>query len=285
MTQDQSESRRSTRIHSMEEDTFDQSQPRIGRRESEPHSFEVSYIHDVLCNNFPNHHTLWDLHHYFLINGEEYDIQFDISFFLNLKIPYTLSSYRATEHNHQIPQMAINILSKSTWKTDLSENIDMCRIIGIPIYIIFAPFDVATKTYKPPFIRVYFLQKDRAYINKELRNTCFKPDGSLIVENLIDFDGMLPFKIGLKELEQKHDGGRTLYRMVFFDQNSSQLFLTKLEQEKKRADQEKSRADQEKIRADQEKIRADQEKIRADQEKAKADNMKRFLKDKGIQFE
>jgi len=174
--------------------------------------------------------------------------------------------------------MAINILSKSTWKTDLSENIDLCRIIGIPIYIIFAPFDVATKTYKPPFIRVYFLQKDRAYINKELRNTCFKPDGSLIVENLIDFDGVLPFKIGLKELEQKHDGGRTLYRMMFFDQNLHQPLLTKF-------DQEKERADNEKTRADKERKRADKERARADEEKARASKYMKLLQDKNISLE
>ena len=38
---------------------------RLGRRESEPHSFEVTYIFNVLWKNFPESRTFWDLHHYF----------------------------------------------------------------------------------------------------------------------------------------------------------------------------------------------------------------------------
>ena len=137
MTHDKSFTRGRTRHQTIKPDEFDQSQPRIGRRESEPHSFEISYLHDVLTSNFEKHHTLWDLHHYFRVEGEEIDIQYDISFFLNFTLPYTLSSYRASEYGHRIPDLAINILSKSTWKTDLSENLDISRILKIPCYIVF----------------------------------------------------------------------------------------------------------------------------------------------------
>jgi len=59
--------------------------PRLGRRESEPHSEEVCYMRNVLKDNYPDHRVLWDLHHYFYHDGEEIDIVFDISFFLEFK--------------------------------------------------------------------------------------------------------------------------------------------------------------------------------------------------------
>ena len=59
---------------------------RLGRRESEPHSAEVSYLFEVLSTNYPSHRTLWDLHHYFGNDREQFDIQFDISLFLNFSI-------------------------------------------------------------------------------------------------------------------------------------------------------------------------------------------------------
>ena len=52
MTHDNSFTRGRTRHQTIKPDEFDQSQPRIGRRESEPHSFEISYLHDVLTFNF-----------------------------------------------------------------------------------------------------------------------------------------------------------------------------------------------------------------------------------------
>ncbi len=196
-------------------DTFDQSQPRIGRRESEPHSFEISYLHDVLTENLQEHHTLWDLHHYFQVEREIIDVQFDISFFLNWSLPYTLSSYRASEFGNRIPDVAINILSKSTWKTDLSENLDICRILKIPVYIVFCPFDVATKLYSPPFLRIYFLTQEYPLTSyKDLREVCIHSDGTLNLEHVIDLGESIPFAVGLQELEKKHEGSRALFRMV-----------------------------------------------------------------------
>jgi len=69
----------SSRHRDAEPDTFDPNVPRLGRRENEPHSAEVTYLHDVLTTNFPNDRTLWDLHHYFRKEGMDIDLQFDIS--------------------------------------------------------------------------------------------------------------------------------------------------------------------------------------------------------------
>ena len=111
----------SKRHRDAEPDTFDPNVPRLGRRECEPHSAEVSYLHDVLTTNFLDDRTIWDLHHYFKKEGMDIDIQFDISYFKDLKIPYSLPSYKANEYGNRVPTIAINILSKSTWRSDLAE--------------------------------------------------------------------------------------------------------------------------------------------------------------------
>jgi len=282
-TQDRSPPFKSTRIESAEPDTFDQSQPRIGRRESEPHSIEVSYLHDVLSSNFPQHHALLDLHHYFQLGGDEVDVQFDISFFLNFSIPYTLSSYRATDYQNRVPALAINILSKNTWRADLSENLDLCRALKIPVYLVFAPFNVASKYYQPPFVRAYQIQEDGSYTIVELRNSCTSKISTILEENLIDFHGILPFRIGIEELESKHEKNLSRYRLILVQQDSPNRLYTKYEQEKQCAEQEKQRAEQEKQRAEQEKQRADKEKQRADKEKQRADKYLKVLKDHGIE--
>ncbi len=115
----------STRHQDADADNFDPTTPRLGRRESEPHSVEISYLYDVIRTNFQEVRTVWDLHHYFKKGGLDIDIQFDISYFRDLKIPYTLSSYHADEFDNRGPNMAVNILSKSTWRSDLLEKVDL----------------------------------------------------------------------------------------------------------------------------------------------------------------
>ncbi len=261
MAQDDASPFKSTRINSMEPDTFDQSQPRIGRRESEPHSLEVAYLHDVLTTNFPPHHALLDLHHYFQHDDDEIDVQFDISFFLDFSISFTLSSYRATDHQNKLPALAVNILSKSTWRADLSENLDICRLLRIPAYVVFAPFDVATKLYHPPFVRVYQLQDDGSYTIEERRNSCVDETGRIIVAELIGLGASIPFRIGIEQLEGKHETTLHRYRLILVRKDSASRLLTSLEQER---------------------ARGDQEKTRADQEKARAEKLERLLKDYGI---
>jgi Uma2 family endonuclease len=151
---------RSTRIENVEVIPFDPLTPRLGRRESEPHSEEVSYLYEVLHLNFPDSRTTWDLHHYFIVESEEIDIQFDISFFKDLKIKYSLSSYRASNFNNRVPNIAINFLSKNTWQMDIGIHADYCRLLKIPLYIVFSPYHIGKAIYKPPFLRAYILQPD-----------------------------------------------------------------------------------------------------------------------------
>jgi Uma2 family endonuclease len=261
MTQDDTSPFKSTRVNSVEPDVFDQSQPRIGRRESEPHSLEVAYLHDVLAANFPQHHTLLDLHHYFQHGDDEIDVQFDISFFLDFTLPYTLSSYRAADHNNRIPALAINILSKSTWRADLSENLDICRLLRIPAYVVFAPFDVATRFYHPPFLRVYQLQEGGSYSIEERRDSCVDEGGRMIDAELVSLGGNIPLRVGIEQLEGKHEKTQHRFRLILVEKDVSTRLLTKLEQERTRGDKEKDRADL---------------------EKARADKLERLLKDHGI---
>ena len=223
----------SSRHKNAEPDTFDPTLPRLGRRESEPHSAEVSYLHDVLSYNFPNDRILWDLHHYFKKDGMDIDIQFDISYFKGLKIPYTLASYNSDEYNNRVPTMAINILSKSTWRSDLAEKLDFCRILKIPLYIVYSTYHVAINIYSPPFLRAYLLQPNNEYAMIELRKTIRRAPEGFDPETIIDVSAIVPFKIGLQERDQKHQGDQPLYRISFIDLKKDQIILTEAEQKTK----------------------------------------------------
>ena len=235
----------STRHRDAEPDTFDPNVPRLGRRESEPHSAEVTYLHDVLTTNFPNDRTLWDLHHYFRKEGMDIDLQFDISFFKDLKIPYTLSSYKAKDFENRVPTMAINILSKSTWRSDLAEKLDFCRLLEIPLYIIFPAFHVAINLYQPPFLRAYVLQENKEYKMHELRKTLDIESDKWDEEAIIDVSELVPFRLGIiKRKEQKHQGGLSLYRLVLLDPKKDKVLLTKNEktiEEKEKTIEEKEK--------------------------------------------
>jgi len=204
----------------------------------------------VLSTNFPQHRTLLDLHHYFQHGDEEINVQFDVSLFTDVLIPYTLSSYRAADYQDKVPALAINILSKSTWRADVGENVDLCRALRIPVYIIFAPFDVASKHYRPPFARAYVLMADGSHAIREQRNTCVDAAGAVIEQNLIDLGDAVPFRVGIEKLEGKHEKTQDRFRLVIVRSASPERFLTAFEQEKQRAEQEKQRAEQEKQRAD-----------------------------------
>lgn len=247
----------STRHNIIDKDDFDTNTPRLGRRESEPHSFEINYLHDVLRSNYPDDRVIWDLHHYFNHIGEEIDIQFDISFFRDLKIPYTLSSFRSSEFNNQKPTMVVNIFSKSTWKNDLGLNMDTSRLLEIPIYVLFSPYLSSPKTYKAPFLRIYILKEDGDYHVKETREVCLDDGGVLDDKKLIDVENIVPFHFGIMKAKKRHQGDLPLYHLILVDSESKLRLLTSLEKEKVRTDREKESADKEKHRADKEKNRAD----------------------------
>ncbi len=221
----------STRHRDAEPDTFDPNIPRLGRRGSEPHSAEISYLHDVLTINFPEDRTMWDLHHYFKKERIDMDIQFDISYFQGLKIPYTLFSYHAEQFNNRVPTMAINILSKSTWRSDIAEKVDFCRLLAIPLYILFPSYHVSINIYNTPFLRAYVLQQDETYKIHEVRKVAIKPDGEMDLDAIIDVSDIVPFRLGLWEREIKHQNEESLYRLTLIEPEKDQILLT--ENEKK----------------------------------------------------
>ena len=236
---------RSTRIETAEALSYDPRQPRLGRRESEPHSEEITYLYDVLRANFPESRAMWDLHHYFLVGSEVVDIQFDISFFKNFKIEYSLSSYRAAKFNNRVPDMVINFLSKSTWHLDVGIHVDYCRLLKIPLYIVFSPFYIGKPIYKPPFLRAYILQSSGDYRIHDLQKIALKQGATVANrEAVLDVSELVPFNVGIMALNTRHEGDLPRYRLVLVNVKNYEIYLTRAEQEKARAEQEKARADQ-----------------------------------------
>jgi Uma2 family endonuclease len=245
------ETSRRTQVSGVEIDDFDPSKPRIGRRESEPHSEEVTYIRDVLSFSYPLGRATWDLHHYFQVDGEEIDLELDVSFFKEWTFPGKLSSYRASEHGNRVPDLAVNILSKGTWRADVGEHVDLCRLIKIPAYAIFSPYHVASRTYKPPFLRVYLMDEHGRYQFNELREITVKAGGEVNWAATIDCGSHLPFKLGLMEIQgEKHEKGWPLYRLVFLDPAARKTLIRKADRDEIRASVENARAEREKARAD-----------------------------------
>ncbi len=233
------ESLESKRHESYPPDNFDPKKPRLGRRESEPHSDEINYLYDVLTANFSDDRAIWDLHHYFSIDGIDIDIQFDVSFFKDMRILKRLSSYKAKEYDNRVPTMAINVLSKSTWRTDIGEHVDYCRKLGVPLYVVFPSYHVASQYYEPPFLRVYMLQPTGEYNIRELHEVAI--DGESTDPNaVIDVSELVPFRLGLKKRTVKHESNSALYRLILLDPSEFKVFLTKAE----KAEQEKQKTEQ-----------------------------------------
>ncbi|MHA1611365.1 MAG: hypothetical protein ACTSYU_04860, partial [Promethearchaeota archaeon] len=246
--------------------------PRLGRRESEPHSGAISYLFDVIRSNFPNDRGFWDLHHYFDYQGEEIDIQYDISYFRNFQCPEQQPSYKAREFGGRIPTLTINVLSKSTYMQDLSVNLDLSLKIGVPLYVVFFAYPVAPRVYPLPFLRVYEL-RDNQYIQHELHEVYCDNENKINSDAILSFPDLIPFKIGLRKMVETYKGNKPIYQIALFDLENH-IYPTKAEYEKQRAEQEKQRAEQEKQRAEQEKQKAEQEKQKAEQEKQKAEQEK-----------
>jgi Uma2 family endonuclease len=268
---------------------FDPATPRLGRRESEPHSAEVTYLFDVLRANFPADRPMWDLHHYFTLevdgSPKECDVQFDISYFKDFDISNELPSYRASEHGNRVPTMAVNVLSKRTWRDDLSDNMETCQLLKIPLYVVFAPYHVATWQYEPPFLRAYYLDESGFYRPHDLKSIIGKEGETLKPEsseaNVLNVSHLVPFRIGLIERVTKYKGGLPTYRMVLVHPSQPRIMETSMQiavgKERERADQEHERAEQERERAEQERERAETEHERAEKEHERAERLQRDL--------
>ena len=230
---------------------------RLGRRESEPHSAEVSYLFEVFSSNFPKHRTIWDLHHYFEIGGKRVDIQFDISFFLDFALPEDLPSYTAADFNKRIPDLVINVLSKSTWEKDLSKIQELCRRLSIPTYIVFLSYPIVPTVFSTPFLRVYNLEEDGLYSMHELNS--FMYDQTILVDSAaqIQLRDVFPFSLALQKLSRTYLGQKVRSRLILLKKGTNERYLVKHEIEKLRADEQAKRADVQTKRADEQTKRAE----------------------------
>jgi len=239
--------------------------PRLGRRESEPHSLGLYRIYDILTTNFPKDRVIIDLHHYFYLKGEKIDIQFDLTYFKNMNLKYTLSSFDSAKFDNKVPVMAVNILSKSTYLKDLGYIRDLCQELKIPIYVIFSTHDFSISLYKPPFLRVYILNGEGTYTEKTIRRGIHDEEGRVLETNIIDISQIVPFKLSLRKSELVHEGGSPNYDLVFLDPVTNELYKTRTEQASAQAEKERERAEKERERAEKERERAEKERERADE--------------------
>ncbi len=255
----------------MENEKTQKTAPRLGRRESEPHSHKINYIHDVLSTNFPNDRIFWDLHHYFVLGEVKLDIQFDISYFKNFPLKEQLSSYNELEFDLRRPTMTINILSKSTYTNDIGLTANNCMMLGIPVYVAFSDHLPKPEAVKAPHLEIYYKENNKYSIETLKDYCCVEGDEEIDLEKTIDIlPQLIPFKYGIMKLNDKYRRkGKLydLYQLIFIDRKTGTRLKTKAEQERERADRERERAEQERERANRERERAERERERADREK------------------
>ncbi len=207
--------------------------PRLGRRESEPHSAEISYLHDVLTTNFPNDRTIWDLHHYFMEDGEKIDLQFDISYFRNLKIEADLPSYDANKFK-RVPTLVINILSSSTYNNDLGAIAMQCQRLNIPVYAVFSSHIPSPKFVSAPFLGITYKSETGYHIINIAEHCCDEEHPTEIdFDKVIDVrPDLLPFKFGIMKLKKQYlsdNRHHPRYRLVLIDRKTNEILKTKAE--------------------------------------------------------
>lgn len=251
--------------------------PRLGRRESEPHSFKINYIHDVLATNFPSDRTFWDLHHYFRIGSEKVDLQFDISFFKDFEFKDQVSSYNEEDHEMRRPTMVINILSRSTFNNDLGINAESCQILGIPVYVAFSDHLPEPEIIKAPFLKVFY-KADEGYSMKMLRDwCCTEEDRTIDHTKTIDIlPDILQFKFGIMKLKDRYwkKGVRhDLFQLVFIDRKTGEILPTRAEkaERQKLAAEKKAKKAQEQALAAEEKVRKLEKELEKMKDKSNKD--------------
>lgn len=254
---------------------------RLGRRESEPHSYEVTYLFGVLTPNFEESRVLWDLHHYFYFRDEKWDIQFDVSLFNDLEEPEDISSYDSAKYNNQVPDMTINVLSGSTARKDIYEIDKKCELLRIPIYIIFTPYDVAPDPYVAPFLQVFILDNNMVYRSISVDDFAAKQGvAGFDSEKMISLAPKFNLSVGLELLKRTYKGGLARFRLFFVDLTKNERLYTKEEMSEQRADKEKARADKEKVRADKAEARADKAENKVEELETEIKKLKDLLRKK-----
>ncbi len=210
--------------------------PRSGRKEHEPHSMAVNRLHDVLAANFPGDRVMRDLHHHFTVLEDggirtRYDLIFDIAFYQDLAIPDLLEEFISSEHGHRVPTMAINSPTMRTWDVDMAGYVEACKMLGIPLYIVFEAFHVVKQLPAPPFLRAYYFDENGDHVHVDLRRVFIKEGGlresRLLEDNVLSFPGVVPFQIGLMELREgvRCDNGeiRPTYQLVLITSSGNVL--------------------------------------------------------------
>jgi hypothetical protein len=226
--------------------------PRIRRREGEPYSLEINYLWDVLHTNFPNHRVLLDLPHCFRQGTKRIDIQLDLSFFLNLSIPEKINSFDSSDFDYRIPELAINILTKATWRVDLVDNFEKCRKIKIPYYVVFFAYPIKNEIYPYPLLRLYKMNNDGRYTTQDLTDLAI--DNDVIVSQTAFLDcEPLPFRIGLAKIPETFIGGKPLYRMILLKKNIFEVYNTKAELAESKAKEAESKAKEAEIKSQETK--------------------------------
>ena len=236
---------------------------RLGRRESEPHSDEINYLYDVLSTNFPEDRTFWDLHHYFDLEGDRLDLQFDITYFRGLDIPYRLSSYDAAEYGGRVPTLAVNILSASTFRNDLGIVLEQCQRLQIPVYVVLSDHLQNPSYVRAPMLKIYYREGDQYHI-VELHETCGTEGGEIDASKLLDVrPDLLPFKFGIVERKakyKKHDI-LPLYYLALVERDTGMVLLTSRERAEREAEDERQkRLEAEKQAEDERQKRLEAEK-------------------------
>lgn len=225
---DYPESFESKRHKEFPAENFDPKKPRVGRHGEESHSDDINYLYDVLTTNFPESRVMRKLRHYFTINGIDLDFIFDISFFKNFSLNFSLSSYRSKKFNNRVPDMVINLFSKRTWRSDIGEYVDNCRSLKIPVYVVYPPYHVAKEMYLPPFLRAYILQPNGHYQIEELGELTIEEE-NVNEDAFIDISQHLPFRIGLEKRTVLHETGNALYRLILIDPTRFKILPTEVE--------------------------------------------------------
>jgi len=209
--------------------------PRLGRRDSLPHTNQIEYIGSVLKANFPNDTVLTDLWHYFQVGNYIEKFVPDIAFYKDFKLDNLIKSYKSIEHNNKIPLVVINMMSHSTWKNDVSEIVQKCLRVGIAFYIIYTMYSIDVEENNPPFLRIYEYNEERGeYDITEIREYAKYEESEDIYEKALYSNDKLPFRIGLEKTLGKSDGER-VSRLLIVDKKELKKLLSKDEIETNKA--------------------------------------------------
>jgi len=224
--------------------------PRLGRRDSMPHTNHIEYIRSVLKKNFPNDTTISDLWHYFQVEMQEEKFIPDIAFYETFKLDRDLKSYKSIEHGNKIPLLIINMMSQSTWKNDVSEIVKKCLKVKIPFYIVYTMYSIKVDEYEPPFLRIYeYKEEKNDYEIIEIRRYAKYEESEMIEEKNLYYNEKLPFRVGLEKILNIIEGERES-RILIVDKKELKKLLSEkecVEYEKKKIEDEKKKIEDENI--------------------------------------